>query len=290
MSSPLRERFRQDLQLAGLSERTQGAYVGAVAQLAAHFHKSPDRVTEEELRDYFLHLRNVRRVSRSTTTIALCAIKFFVEKTLGRAFTNLEFVRPPREKKLPVILSSEEVQRILGAVVLQRFRVCLVVLYSCGLRLGEGVYLRVQDVDSARGLVHVRHGKGGKDRYVPLPQRTLFQLRGFWKTHRNPVFLFPAPERGAVAMPVATRPMHHSGVQKAFRKAVSDTGIHKVCSVHSLRHSWATHLLEAGVNQRVIQEYLGHSSPATTAIYTHLTTTTTEAVSKTIEGIIAKVL
>ena len=290
MSSPLRERFRQDLQLAGLAARTQGAYVGAVARLAVHAHKSPDRVTEEELRDYFLHLRNVRQVSPSTTTIALCAMKFFVEKTLGRPWTTLKFVRPPREKKLPAILSPGEVGRILAAVVLHRFRVCLLVLYSCGLRLGEGVHLRVRDVDSARGLLHVRHGKGGKDRYVPLPQQTLLQLRAFWKTHRNPEFLFPAPERGGVAMPVATRSMHHSGVQAAFRKAVSDTGIHKHVSVHSLRHSWATHLLEAGVNQRVIQECLGHSSPATTAIYTHLTTTTTEALAKTIEGIVTKVL
>jgi len=127
-------------------------------------------------------------------------------------------VRPPREKKLPAILSLGEVQRILGAVVLHRFRVCLLVLYSGGLRLGEGVHLRVQDVDSARGVLHIRHGKGGKDRYVPLPQQPLLQLRAFWKTHRNP-----------------------------------DTGIHKAVSVHSLRHSWATHLLEAGVNQRVIQ-------------------------------------
>lgn len=290
MTSPLRERFRQDLQLAGLSEPTQDIYVRAVAQLGRYFNKSPDSVTEEELRGYFLHLRNVRRVSRSTTTIALCAIKFFVEKTLRRPWTALKFVRPPREKKLPVILSPEEVRQILAAVVLQRFRVCLVVLYSCGLRLGEGIRLRVQDIDSARGLVHVRHGKGGRDRYVPLPQQTLIQLRGFWKTHRNSVFLFPAPERKAGAMSVAPRPMYRNGVQRAFQRAVSRAGIQKEVSVHSLRHAWATHMLEAGVNLRMIQECLGHRSPTTTAIYTHLTTTTTEAVSKTIEGVMAKVL
>jgi integrase/recombinase XerD len=290
MTSPLRERFRQDLQLAGLSGKTQVAYVSAVEQLGEYFNRSPGEVSDEELRDYFLHLRNVRQVSRSTTTIALCAIKFFVEKTLKRPWTALEFVRPPKEKKLPVVLSPEEVQRILAAVVLQRFRVCLAVLYSCGLRLSEGIRLRVQDIDSARGLVHVSHGKGGRDRYVPLPRQTLLELRGFWKTHRNPVFLFPAPERGADAMSVAKRPMCFSGVQRAFQRAVSRAGIRKGVSVHSLRHAWATHMLEAGINLRVIQECLGHRSPTTTAIYTHLTTTTTETVSKTIEEVMARVL
>lgn len=290
MTSPLRERFRQDLQLSGLSEKTQVAYVGAVDQLGEHFNRSPDEISDEQLRDYFLHLRNVRQVSRSTTTVALCAIKCFVEKTLRRPWTALAFVRPPKEKKLPVVLSPEEVRRILAAVVLRRFRVCLAVLYSCGLRLNEGTHLRVQDVDSARGLVHVRHGKGGRDRYVPLPGQTLLELRGFWKTHRNPVFLFPAPEGGADAMSVTKRPMSCSGVQRAFQRAVSRAGIRKDVSVHSLRHAWATHMLEAGINLRVIQECLGHRSPSTTAIYTHLTTTTTEMVSKRIEEVMARVL
>lgn len=290
MSSPLRERFRQDLQLAGLAEKTQEAYVGAVAQLAAHAHKSPEKITDEELRDYFLHLRNVKKVSSSTAKVALCGIKRFMETTLRRSWTALEFVRPPRKKRLPAILSVEEAQRVLAAVELLRFRVCLRVLYSCGLRLGEGIGLQVRDVDGGRGLLHIRDGKGGKDRYVPLPEKMLPELRAFWRTHRNPVYLFPAPERGAVAMPVATRPMHRSGVQTAFRLAVRGVGIHKKVSVHTLRHSYATHLLEAGVNQRVIQGCLGHSSPETTAIYTHLTAPSTEGVRKAIEGIMAKVL
>lgn len=290
MTSPLRERFREDLQLAGLAEKTQEAYVGAVVQLAVHVKKSPDEISDEELRDYFLYLRNEKKVSSSTARVALCGVKSFVEKTLKRPWTSLEFLRPPRKKRLPVILALEEVQRILATVFLQRFRVCLLTLYSCGLRLGEGIRLEVQDVDSARGLLHLRDGKGGRDRYVPLPQQTLLELRSFWKTHRNPVFLFPAPERGAVAMPVAMRPMNRTGVQAAFQKAVSDAGIHKHVSVHTLRHSYATHLLEAGVNQRVIQGILGHSSPETTAIYTHLTMPSTAGVTKVIEGIVAKVL
>jgi len=258
MTSSLLERYRQDLQLAGLAETTRETYVAAVARLEVHFQKSPDEVTDEELREYFLHQRNVKQASSSTATIALCAIKFFVEKTLKRPWTSLEFVRPPREKKLPVILSPEEVHRILAAVVLQRFRVCLVVLYSCGLRLSEGIQLRVPDIDSARGLIHVRHGKGGKDRYVPLPQQTLLELRGFWKTHRNPVFLFPAPGHRAGAMSVATQPMFRSGVQRAFQMAVSATGIHKEVSCHSLRHNAARRIMptEAGNGRKWVDPWL----------------------------------
>lgn len=290
MSSPLRERYRQDLQLAGLSVRTQQAYTGAVVKLARHFNKSPDAITDEELREYFLYLRNVKAVSRSSATIALCAIKFLWQKTLSRSWTALEFVRPPREQKLPVILTTGEVQQVLAAVCLPRFRVCLITIYSCGLRLKEGVHLRVADVDSARMVLHVRDGKGGKDRYVPLPLATLAKLRELWLTHHNPVFLFPAPERGAVAMPVAQRPMHYSGVQDAFHKALASAGINKRASVHSLRHSWATHCLEAGVNLRLIQEYLGHSSPATTALYTHLTATANRAAAETINAVMKTVV
>jgi site-specific recombinase XerD len=254
-----------------MSERTQEMYVRAVRQLAEHYHKSPDLITEEELRQYFLYIKNVKRYSRSASTIALCGIKFFFQHTLNRDWSTLSFVRVPREKKLPVILSIEEVRRILRCVRLPRYRVCLSTIYSCGLRLQEGTRLQVRDIDSARMMIHVRHGKGGKDRYVPLPERTLEMLRQYWVTHRHPVLIFPAPGRGGIGLSSATEPMPKSSVQGAFRQALKDTGIHKGASVHTLRHSWATHLLEAGVNLRLIQEYLGHSSPATTSVYTHLT-------------------
>lgn len=283
--SPLRERFIQDLQLAGLSERTQQAYVRAVRQLSEHAGKSPAGITEEDLRAYFLYVKNVKEWSRSGCTIAICATKFFFEKTLRRDWPSMRFVRPAKENRLPVILTREEVRRILEAVVLPRFRVCLWVIYSCGLRLNEGTRLSVSDIDSARKVIHVRHGKGGKDRYVPLPDSTLFLLREFWKTHRNPVFLFPAPERGAVRMSVSSRPMHHSGVQDALRRALSESGISKRACVHTLRHSWATHLLEAGVNFKQLQEALGHSSPATTSLYTHLTVTAAQAASRIINEV-----
>jgi len=170
-----------------------------------------------------------------------------------------------------VILSVEEVLRILGRVRLPRYRVCLGTIYSCGLRLQEGTHIQVRDIDSGRGMLHVRHGKGGKDRYVPLPERTVELLREYWRTHRNPVWMFPSEGKDHIALKASTEPMHKSSVQDAFRAALKETKINKAASVHTLRHSWATHLLEAGVNLRLIQEYLGHSSPQTTSIYTHLT-------------------
>jgi integrase/recombinase XerD len=173
----LRKRMIECLQLRGLCERTQEMYVRAVRQLAEPYHTSPALITEEELRQYFLSLKHVKQYSRSASTIALCGIKFFFEHTLTRAWTTLTFVRPPREKKLPVILSREEVHRILGCVRLLRYRVCLTTIYSCGLRLQEGTRLQVPDSDSARLLIHVRRGNGGKDRSVPLPHRTLALLR-----------------------------------------------------------------------------------------------------------------
>jgi site-specific recombinase XerD len=269
--TPLRQRMIEDLQLRGLSERTQEMYVRAVRQLADHCHKSPDRITEEELRDYFLYLKNVKHYSRAASTIALCGIKFFYEQTLKREWTTLTFVRAPREQKLPVVLSLDEVRTILAHVKLLRYRVCLTTIYSCGLRLQEGTHLQVPDIDSARLLVHVRCGKGAKDRYVPLPPRTLEFLRHYWATHRHPLWLFPAPGRSGLGMPTASEPMPRNSVQDAFRAALTASGIHKRASVHTLRHSYATHLLEAGVNLRLIQEYLGHNSPTTTALYTHLT-------------------
>jgi integrase/recombinase XerD len=267
----LRQRMIEDLQLRGLSERTQEMYVRAVRQLAEHYHKSPDRITEEELRDYFLYLKNVKHYSRSASTIALCGLKFFYTHTLQREWTTLTFVRPPREKKLPVILSPTEVRTILACVQLPRYRVCLSTIYACGLRLQEGTHLQVSDIDSARMCLHVRLGKGAKDRYVPLPHRILELLRQYWGTHRHPRWIFPAPGRGGTGMATATKPMPRSSVQDAFRVALRESGIPKRACIHTLRHSWATHLLETGVNLRLIQEYLGHNSPTTTALYTHLT-------------------
>jgi integrase/recombinase XerD len=267
----LRQRFVEDLQLQGMSARTQQAYTRVVRLLSEHYQKSPAQISEEELRQYFLHVKNVKHWSRATMTQSICGIKFFFEHTLHRDWTTLHIVRPAKEKRLPVILTREEVRLILTAIRLLRYRACLTTIYACGLRLKEGTHLQVADIDSARMFIHVRLGKGGKDRYVPLPQRTLDLLRQYWKTHRNPVWLFPATGRGGIHEGHATEPTSHTNVQAAFRAALKDTGIRKKASVHTLRHSYATHLLEAGVNLRQIQVYLGHNSVQTTSFYTHLT-------------------
>lgn len=269
--TPLQQRMIEDLHLRGLSERTQAAYVRAVRQLAEHSHTSPARITEEELRGSFLSLKNVKHSSRSASTIALCGITFFYEHTLKREWSTLTFVRAPREKKLPGILSVEEVRTILAHLTLRRSRACLTTIYACGLRLQAGTHLQVPDIDSARMLVHVRSGKGAKDRSGPLPLRTLEFLRQYWKTHRHPTWLFPAPGRGGIGMSPASTPMPRTRVQDAFKGALTHSGINTRASGHTLRHSSATPLLEAGVKLRLIQAYVGHNTPPTTAIYPHLT-------------------
>lgn len=279
----LRKRMIECLQLRGLSEKTQKEYIRAVRQLAEHYHKSPDQITEEELRQYFLYLKNVKHYARPTTTIAICGIRFFFEHTLQQQWTIFNLVRPAPEKKLPVVLSRAEVRQVLACVRLPRYKVCLATIYSCGLRLQEGTHLQLRDIDSARGMIHVRHGKGAKDRYVPLPQRTLTLLRQYWLTHRNPLLLFPAEGREHIDLTQSTEPLSKRCVQDVFRAALKDSRLNKCASVHTLRHSWATHLLEAGLNLRLIQEWLGHSSPATTSVYTHLTVKAEQLGAQTID-------
>ena len=270
--TPLRQRMLEDMQLRGLSARTQECYVAAVRQFAEYFHTSPDRLTEEELRQYFLYLANDKKVARATATIALCGIRFFFEQTLRREWTTLRFVRPAREKKLPVVLSREEVRHVLGLIRIPVYRECLTTIYAGGLRLLEGARLQVADIDSGRMVLHI-HGKGKQDRYVPLPAPILPRLRAYWRTHRSPEWVFPAPTRRGLRYSLAHHggPVTRSSLQSAFRRAVRKSGIAKRASVHTLRHSYATHLLEAGVNLRIIQEILGHRSLRTTQIYTHLT-------------------
>lgn len=281
----LRQRFIEDLQLQGLSTRTQQAYARAVRQLADHVKKSPAEISEEDLRQYFLHVKNERHWSRASMTQAICGIKRFFEQTLRREWQVLDIVRPAKEKRLPVILTKEEVRQILSTVRLLRYRACLTLIYSCGLRLKEALHVQVPDIDKARMLLHVRLGKGGKDRYVPLPPRTRELLGQYWLTHHNPVWLFPALGRGGNQGQTATEPMNLDGVQAAFRAALKETGINKKAAVHTLRHSYATHLLDAGVNLRQIQVYLGHQSVQTTSFYTHLTSISNAQACEAIHGL-----
>lgn len=268
-TSALRQRMLQDLQLAGLSERTQEAYLRAVRKLAAHYRQAPDQLTEAQVRDYFLHLKNDKKHSPGALKIAHSGIKFFYSHSVVRDWATLLKLRIPRRKSLPDVLAIDEVRRILDAVRTPHNKAFLWTVYSLGLRLQEGLALQVGDIDGERRLVHVRRGKGAKDRYVPLPPRTLATLREYWATHRHPHLLFPATGRGHAA--AATQPMGKASVQGALRRVVRQLGMRKSIHVHTLRHSYATHLLEAGVNLRLIQQYLGHSSLQTTMVYLHLT-------------------
>lgn len=281
----LRQRMTRDLQLRGYSSRTQEAYLRAVRQLAAFYRIAPDRLNEEQVRDYFLHLKNHRHFSPSSLKIAAVGIRFFYTHTEPRDWKTLSLVRVQRQSRLPDVLTREEVHAIIRAVRTLHNRVYLWTVYSCGLRLHEALYLQVGDVDSRRMMLHLHRGKGAKDRYVPLPQSTLTLLREYWATHRNPLWLFPARGRGQQQAPTADHPMLKSSVQGALRRVVQELGLKKRISVHTLRHSYATHLLEAGVNLRVIQQYLGHRSLQTTARYLHLTTAGHEQARAAIETV-----
>jgi integrase/recombinase XerD len=265
------------LQLAGMSERTQQCYTRAVRQLVDFYDKTPDQITETELEDYFLHRRNTNKWAAATMRICYSGIKFFFINVLEREWHLFEYLNAKRERRLPTILSKEEVFKILTHVTTFHNYVFLSTVYACGLRLREALYLHVSDIDSDRLMIHVHRGKGAKDRYVPLPQNTLQLLRQYWRTHKNPVLIFPALGRGHNKGSFSEIPMAIESVQGAFRRARFAAGIKKQhVSVHTLRHCYATHLLEAGVNPRIIQRYLGHSRLETTMVYFHLTQKGTE--------------
>jgi integrase/recombinase XerD len=283
MSTSLRQRMTQDLQLAGLAERTQDAYLRAVRQLADHFHTPPDRLTEPQLRDYLLHLKNDRLFASASLGIASSGIQFFYSHTCPRDWPTLTRLRVQREKRLPDVLSVAEVRQLLAAVRTPHNRASFQTVSSLGLRLTEGLHLQVGDSDGARMMVHVPRGQGAKHRFVPLPSRTLKALRDSWVTHRHPTWLFPATGRDHAQAACAYGPMERSSVQGALRRVVRQVGFRKAISIHTLRHSYATHLLEAGVNLRLIQPDLGHSSLQTTLIYLHLTAASEEPARARIE-------
>lgn len=284
--TPLRQKMIEDMQLHGLKEKTQYQYILAIKQLANYYQKSPDQITEDELRHYFLYLKNDKKVSRSTSTVALCAIKFLFERTLRRTWPTLILVRPPQEQKLPVVLSREEVQQLLSCIRIQCHQVCLSTIYACGLRRQEALGLQTGHIDGERMTLHIC-GKRARDRYVPLPQFTLAQLRAWWATHRNPDWLFPMGCRAKHR--TATRPMSANGLYNALAAACEECKIQKSVTLHTLRHAYATHLYEDGVSIRLIQKYLGHSSLSTTARYLHPTAMpegdVITAISETLEAV-----
>ncbi|MFQ5904638.1 MAG: site-specific integrase [Candidatus Binatia bacterium] len=270
--TPLHQQMIAALQLNGKAEPTQQAYVRQVRLLSQFYGKSPDLISEEELQKYFLHRKNIDGLSASSMRICYCGIRFFYQHVLHRDWTLLSLVRARTERRLPAVLSVEEVHRLLEAASPLHNRAYLTTVYSCGLRLHEGLYLQIFDIDSRRMMIHVHRGKGAKDRYVPLPEETLLLLRSYWKTHCNSTWLFPATGRDHRQAPTAIHPMSRSSVQGALRRAKKRAGITKRgVGIHTLRHSYATHLLEAGVNPRLIQRSLGHAQLATTMFYLHLT-------------------
>jgi len=259
------------LQVAGMGERTQETYVRTMRKLTEFYDKTPDKISEQELVDYFIHCQEVLEWSPATMRICYSGIKFFFINVLKRKWHTLKLAKAKREKRLPVVLSREEVRKILSRVTTFHNYAYLQTVYSCGLRLQEGLFLEVSDIDGKRNMIHVHRGKGARHRYVPLPRATYNLLRKYWLTHQNKQLIFPAVGRGHNKGPVSKIPMSIDGVQGAFRRAKLEADIQKRASIHTLRHSYATHLLEAGVNLRVIQKNLGHSNIETTMVYLHLT-------------------
>jgi integrase/recombinase XerD len=258
----LRRRMLEDLQLAGYSPKTIKSYIYTVRDLAKHYHRSPDLLTDEEVRQFFLHLINERKLSKSSITIYLCGIKYFYETTLKKKLTILDIVKPRSTKRLPVVLSQDEVRAILKLVKNPLYRMALTIIYACGLRISEGVRLTTSDIDGKRNLLRVRDGKGGKDRYVPLHKSAQELLREYYRKYgKGSEFLYPHKESH----------IRIDTLQVAFRKALRASGVNKSATVHTLRHSYATYLLENGENLSTIKDILGHSSIVTTDIYTHLT-------------------
>jgi len=273
LQTPWYDKAVEALKLNGKGERTQEAYARHVRKLIEFFNgKEPDQITEEELKRYFIHRQDINKWQPNTMRICYSAIKFLYLHVVQRDWYLLKIIKAPTEKRLPSVLSREEVNGILSKVATFHNFVFLSTIYSCGLRLQEGLFLQVSDIDGKRKLIHVHRGKGAKDRYVPLPDSTYALLRRYWVTHRNPMLIFPALGRGCNLGPTSLAPMAIESVQGAFREAKIAAGIRKRrVSIHTLRHSYATHLLEAGVNIRAIQRYLGHSQLETTMVYLHLT-------------------
>lgn len=258
--TPLRQRFLDELARRNYSPRTVEAYLAGLVRCTRFTGRAPDQLSPDDLRRFQLHLI-AQGVSWSQFNQAACALRFFYTHVLDRPdfLPHVPFARLP--KKLPVILSPDEVRRLLAAVVGDRDPLMLRLAYGCGLRLGEVLRLRIADLDSARGILWVRAGKGGKDRGVPLPDCLLTELRAYWSKYRPGDYLFPNRHG---------QPLHPGNLQRSFRRALKRSGLTKRASVHTLRHCYATHLLEAGLDLPTLQRCLGHSNVQTTMGYLHL--------------------
>jgi integrase/recombinase XerD len=260
--SALRQRMIEDLRIRNYSPRTIETYVGRVVAFARHFGQSPSELGVEQIREYQKYLVETKRASWAVFNQTVCALRFLYKVTLGRQEVIEHIPHPRPQQKLPVVLSRREVARLLAGTSCLKHRTILMTIYGCGLRLSEALGLRVQDVDSQRHVVHVRQGKGRRDRYVNLPTTLVPQLQEYWKAYRPQLWLFPGKS--------ADRQLHPTSIQRATSQARLRAGLTKPVTPHTLRHCFATHLLEAGTDLRTIQMQLGHGSLHTTAIYLHV--------------------
>ena len=262
----IRQRMIDDMKLRGLTESTQATYLEAVKVLARHYNSQLDEITKEQVRDFLLYLLDSKGYAKSTYKVYLSAIKFLYLNTLDRQWRFLPLARANPEKKLPIVLSREEVWSLLDLVRRDKPRMSLILMYTCGLRVSEAVHLRPQDIDSQRMVLWVRKGKGGKDRSVPLPSYTLAQLRTYWLKYKPKKWLFPSEH----SISAITK----SCVQRCLTATLRRSDIRKNVNCHTLRHSYTTHLVETGVHLRMIQSLLGHKCISSTFIYIHLSQST----------------
>jgi len=272
----LRRRFMDDMTLPGMAPTPQKVYVHAVKQLAVHYGRSPDQLSEQELRDYFLYRANEKQVANSTLRLQIFAVKFLYTRTLQRPWPTLKILRGRPQQKLPVVLDPKEAKRLLAVQRSPVARMCATLMYCCGLRISEALRLEVTDIDSQRMVVIVRGGKGNKDRHIPLPRRTLELLRAYWREYHPKTWLFTTADG---------RPLADHSVRYFLKKSCKDCGISKRVSCHTLRHSYATNLMAQGVDVRVIQVLLGHRSLKTTTLYLHMTSSVMRSVQDAINDL-----
>jgi site-specific recombinase XerD len=261
-----RERMRADLQLRDYRQRTQAAYELATRLFLNWAKTDPRELTEEHVRAYFLFLRETKKQAPSSINVAICALRFFCIHTLRQDWPVFELLRVNKPRMLPTVLSTTEVRSLLASIRHPVRRMALGTIYALGLRLGEGLRLETAHIDAERLMVWVRDGKGAKDRGVPLPRPLLSRLRRYWKDERP-----PSSTRFFFVPPKGEAPLHETTLQKTFIAARAELDLVKHASIHTLRHSYATHLLEAGISLRTIQAILGHKALRTTEIYLHVT-------------------
>jgi site-specific recombinase XerD len=288
----LRQRLSEDLHLTGKAKRTHDGYIRAVRQLSDFAQCSPDQVTEQHVRQFFLHLKNERNFAYGSLRVAFSGVKFFFTHTCKRDWEIIKMLKLQNITTLPEVLTIKQVHELIAHTTTQRMRVYFWTVYSMGLRLNEALNLQVSDIHAERGLVHIHRGKGAKDRYVPISTLTLQLLRHYWATHQHPSLLFPALGRNHSLAKNGTsqakHPMSETAVQGAMKLITGKLSWGKKVSTHTLRHSYATHLLEAGVSLKVIQKHLGHSSLQTTMVYLHLTETAEANAREVIEQLFGK--